>query len=222
MNAIRETMERRRAGCGFLGGDVETLPALAGRDRAVRVGAGEAGPHPDLHAGPRTDPLAGHCAEGTYRIDTPFGALRATLASGRLYALVFGDGRSASSPEATARPTLVATLAAQVREWASGRRATFDLPFAERGTAFQRAVWAAVREVPPGSVTSYAALARTLGRPRSARAVGAALAANPWLLVVPCHRVVAVGGALTGYAGGLARKRALLAFEREKFPAADR
>jgi O-6-methylguanine DNA methyltransferase len=82
-----------------------------------------------------------------------------------------------------------------------------------RGPAFQRRVWRMLREVPPGATTSYGALARALGAPNAARAVGAANGANPIALVVPCHRVVGASGALTGYAGGLARKRWLLDHE---------
>jgi methylated-DNA-[protein]-cysteine S-methyltransferase len=76
-------------------------------------------------------------------------------------------------------------------------------------------VWAALREIPYGATTSYGALAARLGAPGSARAVGAANGRNPVAIVVPCHRVVGATGALTGYAGGLERKRALLALERE-------
>ncbi|BAM04286.1 methylated-DNA--[protein]-cysteine S-methyltransferase [Phycisphaera mikurensis] len=87
---------------------------------------------------------------------------------------------------------------------------------ATRGTAFQREVWAATREVPHGQTITYGELASRLGRPAAARAVGAALGANPWLVVVPCHRVLGRGGALTGFAAGLAMKRWLL--DREAGP----
>ena len=81
------------------------------------------------------------------------------------------------------------------------------------GTPFQRAVWTALREIPPGQTTTYTALARVLGRPRAVRAVGAANGANPIGVVIPCHRVVGSDGSLTGYGGGLARKRWLLEHE---------
>ncbi len=84
-----------------------------------------------------------------------------------------------------------------------------------RGTAFQKAVWQAVLNVKAGEVISYGALAKAMGHPKAARAVGAALGKNPLHVMVPCHRVVAAGGALTGYAGGLDKKEALLHFERE-------
>lgn len=87
------------------------------------------------------------------------------------------------------------------------------LPAEPAGTAFQRAVWAALREIPCGATTSYGALAAQLGRPSASRAVGAANGLNPVAVVVPCHRVIGADGSLTGYAGGLARKRWLLAHE---------
>ena len=90
----------------------------------------------------------------------------------------------------------------------------FDLDLAPAGTPFQRRVWTALADVPFGQTTTYGALARQLGDPGAAQAVGAANGANPLAIVVPCHRVVGSGGALVGYAGGLHRKRALLDLER--------
>ena len=99
----------------------------------------------------------------------------------------------------------------QLRGYFAGERTTFDLPLAGVGTAFQRRVWAALRDIPYGETISYGELARRVGG--SPRAVGTANGRNPLSIVVPCHRVVATGGALTGYAGGLDAKRALLAHE---------
>jgi methylated-DNA-[protein]-cysteine S-methyltransferase len=104
----------------------------------------------------------------------------------------------------------------QLTEYFAGERRSFDLPFLPRGTAFQTAVWRALCAIPFGATASYGALARELHRPAAARAVGAANAKNPLSIVVPCHRVVGAGGALTGYAGGSARKSWLLAFERNE------
>lgn len=105
--------------------------------------------------------------------------------------------------------------ARQMRGYAEGLRETFDLPLAPRfGTAFQRAVWDHVARVPYGTTTTYGEIADALGAGGAgARAVGAANGANPLPIVVPCHRVIGARGALTGYAGGLDRKRALLAHE---------
>ena len=92
--------------------------------------------------------------------------------------------------------------------------AAFHLPLDLRGTPFQRAVWAALVRVPSGEPVTFAELARRVGRPSAARAVGSAVARNPVSIVVPCHRVVGSDGTLTGYAGGIERKAWLLAHER--------
>lgn len=106
-------------------------------------------------------------------------------------------------------------LAAAISRYFAGEVNAIDaLPVALAGTPFQRAVWAALREIPCGQTWSYARLARHVGRPRAVRAVGAANGANPVGLVVPCHRVIGKDGSLTGYGGGIDRKRWLLAHER--------
>ena len=103
---------------------------------------------------------------------------------------------------------------AQLRQWFAGERSSFALPLdLQAGTPFQRSVWEALLAIPRGATTSYAQLARQLGRPQAARAIGAAVGRNPCSIVVPCHRVVGSGGGLTGYAGGLERKTALLRLE---------
>jgi methylated-DNA-[protein]-cysteine S-methyltransferase len=83
-----------------------------------------------------------------------------------------------------------------------------------RGTEFQRSVWAALRQIPPGTTTSYGRLAATVGRPKASRAVGLANGSNPIAIVVPCHRVIGADASLTGYGGGLERKRWLIDHER--------
>ncbi len=102
---------------------------------------------------------------------------------------------------------------AQLDAYFAGERRSFELPLAPRGTEFQRKVWRALAAIPYGTTTTYAAIARSIGNVRAVRAVGAANGRNPLSIVVPCHRVIATGGELTGYAGGLARKRSLLALE---------
>ena len=101
----------------------------------------------------------------------------------------------------------------QLAEYFAGERREFDLPLETGGTGFQRQVWAALAFVGYGETVTYAELARAMGRPGAARAVGAALARNPLPLVVPCHRVVGSRGDLRGFAGGLACKRYLLEIE---------
>ncbi len=104
---------------------------------------------------------------------------------------------------------------AQIASYLSGRRRTFDVPIRFEGTPFQRRVWQAIAAIPFGQTQSYSALAERIGAPSSMRAVGAATGRNPISLIVPCHRVVGRDGALTGYAGGLDRKQALLNFEAD-------
>jgi len=104
-------------------------------------------------------------------------------------------------------------VARQLGQYFAGERTAFDLPLAPRGDDFRQRVWAALRTIPHGETRTYGQLAASLGGVGLARAVGAANALNPLSIVVPCHRVVGAGGALTGYAGGLERKRFLLALE---------
>ena len=101
----------------------------------------------------------------------------------------------------------------ELAEYFGGRRKRFSVRLAPKGTPFQRAVWKAIASVAFGKTIAYAELARRAGRPRSARAAGAATGRNPIGVIVPCHRIVGSNGSLTGYAGGLAKKRALLALE---------
>ena len=101
----------------------------------------------------------------------------------------------------------------QLAAWFAGERVEFDLPLDARGTPFQRRVWQALTEIPYGGTSTYGEIARRLGRPRAARAVGGANHRNPLPVVVPCHRVIGAGGSLTGYAGGLRIKRFLLDLE---------
>ncbi|GAA2005972.1 methylated-DNA--[protein]-cysteine S-methyltransferase [Nakamurella flavida] len=109
---------------------------------------------------------------------------------------------------------LLDRAARQLGEYFLGDRRAFDLPLAPAGAPFQRAVWDLLTGIPYGETRSYGALARRLGDVGLARAVGTANGANPLSVVVPCHRVVGSDGSLTGYAGGLARKRLLLDLER--------
>ncbi len=106
-----------------------------------------------------------------------------------------------------------ADVRAQLDAYFEGRRTSFDLTLAPRGTEFQRCVWAALAAIPYGTTTTYGAIAQSIGKPRAVRAVGAANGRNPLSIVVPCHRVIGRDGTLTGYAGGLPSKRALLAIE---------
>ncbi|MGC9967237.1 MAG: methylated-DNA--[protein]-cysteine S-methyltransferase [Syntrophobacteraceae bacterium] len=101
----------------------------------------------------------------------------------------------------------------QLHEYFAGRRRQFDIPLHLQGTPFQMKVWNALMEIPLGSTVSYGELAGRIKRKNAVRAVGAAVGRNPVSVIVPCHRVIGSGGSLTGYAGGLERKRALLDLE---------
>lgn len=102
----------------------------------------------------------------------------------------------------------------QLREYFSGQRKQFELPYELRGTEFQKKVWAALEAIPYGQTRSYREIAQAVGNPKAVRAVGAANGKNPMWVVVPCHRVIGADGGLTGYAGGVELKRALLELEQ--------
>ncbi len=104
----------------------------------------------------------------------------------------------------------------QLDAYFAGRRQSFDLPLALAGTPFQRSVWAELAHIPFGETTTYGAIAAAIGKPAAVRAVGAAVGRNPVSIVLPCHRVLGARGALTGFAGGIERKRFLLALERDR------
>jgi methylated-DNA-[protein]-cysteine S-methyltransferase len=166
-------------------------------------------------------------------LDSPLGPISLAAGGGALLALEFG-GAEAIVPRLRARfgaglalraAAAPLGLAARVRAYFAGDLAALsEVPVEGGGTPFQRRVWAALREIPAGETESYSALAARIGAPadfRSARAVGRANAANPIAIAVPCHRVVGADGSLTGYAGGIERKRWLLAHERARGFTAD-
>jgi methylated-DNA-[protein]-cysteine S-methyltransferase len=155
-------------------------------------------------------------------LDSPLGPLELRAEGGQLTGLYFAAHRG--RPESTRVSTpvqaagaadraLLEAAGAQLAEYFAGRRQRFELPLAPHGTPFQRTVWQALAALPFGATVSYAELARRLGRPGAARAVGLANAKNPISIVLPCHRVIAASGALTGYAGGLPAKAWLLRHE---------
>jgi methylated-DNA-[protein]-cysteine S-methyltransferase len=135
-------------------------------------------------------------------------------ASERGIARVWIGGPRSGERVHDAEQPLIREAARQLAEYFSGRRRAFDLPLDLEGTAFQREVWEALRRIPYGETCTYDELARAIGRAGAARAAGAANGANPVAIIVPCHRVLAAGGGLGGYAGGLERKRFLLELER--------
>jgi len=151
----------------------------------------------------------------TITMESPIGQLRLFASEDALVAVYTSEHKGAPVLEASAgsRNPVLAAARRQLAEFFEFERSTFDLPLGFEGTPFQRAVWAALCEIPLGATVTYAELARRLGRPSAARAIGAANARNPISIIAPCHRVIGADGSLTGYAGGLAAKRWLLAHE---------
>ncbi|MFO1293677.1 MAG: methylated-DNA--[protein]-cysteine S-methyltransferase [Rubrivivax sp.] len=151
------------------------------------------------------------------RIDTPLGPMTAAATAGGIAGLWFDGQRhhpgALDAPDDEDNAHLAQLRRELAAYWASGGRARFAVALDAQGTPFQRRVWQALRALGPGQLEHYGALAARLRQPRAARAVGAAVGRNPVSIVVPCHRVLGSAGALTGYAGGLARKRALLEHE---------
>lgn len=151
-------------------------------------------------------------------IDSPVGALTLVVDEAGVLAGLYLDGQAHGPAETGVDlgerdDTVAEDAVAQLREYFAGERQSFDLRLAPRGTEFQRRVWDALREIPYGQTATYGEVAAKIGSPRGTRAVGAATGRNPLGIVVPCHRLVGSSGELTGYAGGLARKRWLLDFE---------
>ncbi len=146
-------------------------------------------------------------------LDSPVGPLTVVGEGGALTGLYMADQRYAPPSFGRRDDGAFPEAAAQLAEYFAGTRTEFDLELAPRGTPFQRRVWSALREVPYGETTTYGELAATIGRPTAFRAVGHANGHNPISIVIPCHRVIGTSGSLTGYGGGLPRKRFLLALE---------
>lgn len=146
---------------------------------------------------------------------TPLGRVLVVSAGGALVGLYFdGHERTPSVRDpATGSSELLTSVGNQLDEYFHRARTRFDLPLRLEGTPFQVAVWSAVLDIPYGQTSAYARVAARVGRPRAARAVGAANGQNPISIVVPCHRLVGSDGALTGYGWGLDRKRRLLELE---------
>ncbi len=155
------------------------------------------------------------------RFPSPVGELILTASETALKAVFFPVRRNRSAPEAGwveddgrgPAGALLAAVRRELTEYFEGTRTTFDLPLDGTGSTFERRVWDLLRTIPYGATTSYGALARRLGDPRATRAVGAANGKNPIPIIVPCHRVLGARGELTGFGGGLDRKRWLLEHE---------
>jgi methylated-DNA-[protein]-cysteine S-methyltransferase len=155
-------------------------------------------------------------------LDSPLGRILVTADRSSLDGLYFVGQKYEAVPRGDwtedRSSALFAQVQVQLAEYFAGERAEFELPLAFAGTPFQQSVWRELGRIPCGTTVTYGGLAESLGAPRSVRAAAAAVGRNPISIVVPCHRVIGSDGSLTGYAGGLDRKRALLALEAAQAP----
>ncbi|MBX9735358.1 MAG: methylated-DNA--[protein]-cysteine S-methyltransferase [Phycisphaerales bacterium] len=167
----------------------------------------------------------------THRFGTPLGEMVAMAVDERLCLLEFHDRHELETEIALLCTRLTAGVveresavltrtAAELGEYFAGSRREFTIPLQIEGTEFQRAVWERLQRIPIGQTRSYAELARDLSNPEATRAVGGANSRNRLAIIIPCHRVIASGGGLGGYAGGLDRKRWLLDHEAQMVSAA--
>lgn len=139
-----------------------------------------------------------------------FGYLRVSYDDDKLVSI-----RSQGQPSEESLPNKLSNQTfKQIQEYLAGERRIFDLPFHIQGTDFQVKVWKALLDIPYGETRSYGQIAAVIGQPRASQAIGGAVGRNPLWILVPCHRVIGSDGSLTGYAGGLAMKKALLNIER--------
>jgi len=152
-----------------------------------------------------------------HEMGTPIGQLLLVGSEARLEAIHFQSGPqpTAVRPEWIPGERPFRSVIRQLQEYFAGQRRHFDVPLEPLGTPFQRAVWHELTQIPYGASTSYGEIARRLGQPLASRAVGRANGANPWPIVVPCHRVIGANRSLTGFGGGLDIKRKLLLLEAE-------
>jgi methylated-DNA-[protein]-cysteine S-methyltransferase len=157
-------------------------------------------------------------------IASPVGDLIAVAEDGALCGLYFERHLRGPKPEewGTRSDSVFTEVRRQLGEYFAGERTRFELPLAPQGNEFQQRVWRLLTEIPFGETRSYGDLARQLGDVSLAQAVGSANARNPISVIVPCHRVVGADGSLTGYAGGLERKRFLLDLEEPAAQKAER
>ena len=155
-------------------------------------------------------------------IDSPYGRLTLVATDGLLSGLYMTDQRHRPPEETFGEPddTPFAEMIGELRAYFAGELKEFTVRLHLDGTPFQHSVWEQLRKIPYGETRSYGELADALGNPKASRAVGLANGKNPLGIIVPCHRVVGADGSLTGYGGGLERKRRLLDFERGEGAAA--
>ena len=146
--------------------------------------------------------------------ESPVGGLRLVSDGTRLMGLHFMDQLPLVETSYRSADGVLDETRRQLDAYFAGRRKVFELPLGLEGTPFQLRVWSALQDIPFGETRSYGELAKAIGKPTAMRAVGAANGANPISIVVPCHRVVGADGSLTGFGGGIERKKFLLSLEQ--------
>jgi methylated-DNA-[protein]-cysteine S-methyltransferase len=147
-------------------------------------------------------------------VQTPLDTMTLVETDGAISELRFGE-RTEDGERLQSTP-LLRKAEAELKEYFSGARKTFSIPLAPRGTAFQRAVWNALEKIPYGATASYGDIAKQIGNPKAARAVGMANNKNPLPIFIPCHRVIGADGGMAGYGAGLDKKKFLLALEEKQ------
>lgn len=143
------------------------------------------------------------------RFETPIGILGISADENGITAIVF-DGENLQGDD----NIYLKNARAQLSEYFSGKRRSFDIPLSLKGTGFQQKVWRELMKIPYGETRSYSSIAEAIGNPRAVRAVGMANNRNPVPIIIPCHRVVGKDGSLVGYAGGLEIKKYLIELEK--------
>ena len=141
-------------------------------------------------------------------LDTPAGTVEVCADADNIISVEFVSRTKQAAPNTLTRKALK-----QLKDYFAGKRKTFELPLKQQGTDFQHQVWKALQSIPFGATCSYVDIAKKIKRPKAVRAVGAANGRNRIAIIIPCHRVIGADGSLTGYAGGLNRKKILLDLE---------
>lgn len=161
------------------------------------------------------------------KINTPFGEMLACVSDSGLFLFEFTDRKKYENQLKSLRKysktemvlgthKFLRTLQNQIDEFFSGKREEFDIPLFPNGTEFQKKVWDSLLTIPYGKTVSYSDIAKNIGNPKAVRAVANAIGANKIAIIIPCHRVIGADGTLTGYGGGLDKKKYLLNIEKNR------
>ena len=146
-------------------------------------------------------------------VASPLGTLQLISEADSLIELNWDGAHKALSSTTRSQPAILTTAADELSQFFSGQRHNFSVPVKPKGTAFQHSVWRELQAIQWGVTCSYRDIAERLGKPSGSRAVGGAVGRNPIPVIIPCHRIIGAGGALTGFSGGLQNKKILLGCE---------